>query len=312
MIEVSESKCCFCTASLLRTEGNPWRCWQPACIERCDRWNICFEKTIKGKGTGQIEKWLFAPTPKQVEFFELQQHTKYTLFGGAKAVAKSFGLRWGAYRECIRIPGYRVLLLRRTYSELEQSHLLDMIAEAEILKPIGAHYKTGDREFWIGSSLIKAGHCETEGDVSKYLSSQWDLIIFDEVVTFLMDMFLAISSCARTTKEKVKSEGGAKVWAATNPGGRGAAWVKDLFVDHLPDTERFPDYIPSEWGFVPGRLEDNPYIEPGYRQTLMNLPPILRRQWLDGDWSAFEGQFFDFQPQVDRQPWHVQDLGIAA
>ena len=309
MSERSHASCCWCHEPLKRTDATkPWMCYTPACWQRCRPWGIVLEKTHKGKGTGEIAEWLFCPTPKQTEFFEQQQQTTHTLFGGAKAVAKSYAMRWGAYRECLRIPGMRVLLLRRTYSELEQSHLMEMPREAERLAPVGAVYKSGDREFSFANySLIKAGHCETEGDVSKYLSSQWDLIIFDEVVTFTHEMFLAISSCARSAKAQIIAEGDAKVWGATNPGGRGAAWVKDLFLDHSPDPEKFPDYQPHQWGFVPGRLDDNPYISDVYRRKLMNLPPILRRQWLDGDWNAFEGQFFDWQPQM-----HVAELGIAA
>jgi phage terminase large subunit len=285
-------------------------CWTPACWERCRQWAITLEETDrKGRGTGKIAEWLFCPTPKQTQFFEQQRKTKFTLFGGAKAVAKSYALRWLAYRECLRLPGLRILLLRRTYSELEQSHLLDMPGEAEKLKVVGARFLSSDRTFIFDSngSLIKAGHCETESDVSKYLSSQWDVVIFDEVVTFMMDMFLAISSCARTAKPMVIAEGGAKVWGATNPGGRGATWVRELFVDQTPDQERFPSYSAVEWSYFPGKLEDNPYIEPGYRQTLMNLPPILRRQWLDGDWNAFAGQFFEWQPAL-----HIADLGLVA
>src|SRR5687768_11168518 len=201
MVEVSPSLCCWCAQPLKRTGPEwPWMCFTTACWERCQPWGLVTEKTVKGVRTGEVKEWLFCPTPKQVQFFEQQRITKYTLFGGAKAVAKSYALRWGAYRECLRVPNLRVLLLRRTYSELEQSHLLDMPGEAERLAAVGARYKSGDREFWFDAtgSLIKAGHCETESDVNKFLSSQWDIVIFDEVVTFLVDMFLAISSCART------------------------------------------------------------------------------------------------------------------
>lgn len=283
-------------------------CAQPTCWPRLLPWAI----TLKGaKGTRR--EYAFFPTPKQAEFFEQQTRTKYTLFGGAKAVAKSHALRWGAYRECLRIPGLHVLILRRTFGELEQSHLLYMPMEAEALTSVGAEYKPSIREFsFANRSLIRAGHCETDADLPKFLSSQWDLVVVDEVVTFTSTMFLAITSCARTVNETLKAEGGAKVWGATNPGGRGAAWVKDLFVDHEVEPERFPDYQASEWAFVPGRLEDNPYMEAGYRQTLMNLPPILRRQYLDGDWNAFEGQFFDFMARKDGHDWHVRDMGIAA
>ena len=257
---------------------------------------------------GVVTQWLFGPTPKQVAYFELTRRVKYALFGGAKAVAKSYGLRQLGYRECLRIPGCRILLLRRTYGELEISHLLEMPLEAERMRQVGADYKSGIRQMdFANGSLIRAGHCETDADMSKFLSSQWDIIIFDEIVTFLLRMFLAIASCARTVKPQLVAEGGAKVLAATNPAGRGGRWVKEWFIDHDVDREEFPDYDPSQWGFEQGNVDDNPYMEPGYRQTLMNLPPILRRQWLQGDWDAAEGMFFDWQ-----RVRHVADLGLTA
>jgi hypothetical protein len=190
-----------------------------------------------------------------------------------------------------------------------------MPGEAERLKPVGARYLSGTREMWFDGtgSLIKAGHCETDADASKFLSSQWDRVIFDEIVTFELDtMVLPISSCARSTKPAVIAEGGAQVWAATNPGGRNAHWVKEWFVDHEVDRDRYPKYNGAQWGFVSGRVDDNPYMDPSYKEQLENLPPMLRRQWLHGDWDCFEGQFFDWQATKDGQPWHVQDLGIAA
>lgn len=296
-------------------------CFTPACWARITPWCITTQhRDRKGKirldaqGNPQIENWLFAPTPKQVEFFEQALRTKYTLFGGAKAVAKSYALRWMAYYMCLKIPNLRVLLLRRTYSELETSHLLEMPGDAEKLKPVGANYTSGAREFWFGNgSLIKAGHCESEADVSKFLSSQWDIIIFDEIVTFLHAMFLAIASCARTTKEAVlQFFGGARIWAATNPGGRGALWVHEWFISHDVERDKYPKYQPEQWGMVPGRVDDNPYMEEGYKASLENLPPMLRRQWLHGDWFAFEGQFFGWEASRDGQPWHERDLRIAA
>lgn len=314
-IQTSHVVCCFCQKPLKRdlvdqkdpAQGyKPWLCWSRPCWDKAMEFGIAVQHD-------RSRTLLFGPTPKQVKFFEQTRQTKFTLFGGAKSVAKSFGLRWLAYRDCLRIPNLRVLLLRRTFKELEISHLLDMPHEAELLKPAGATYGTSARQMDFGHhSLIRAGHCESSADVQHYLSSQWDRIIFDEIVTFDRDTFLAIASCARSTKAAVIAEGGAQVWAATNPGGRGAYWVKEFFVDHTVDREKFPKYKPQQWGFVQGDLDDNPYVEPDYRQTLENLPPTLRRQWLYGDWEAFEGQFFDWMSKKDGHPWHVADLGLVA
>lgn len=318
-VQVSLSLCCWCQVSMRRqptVDGGgwePWMCWEPACFARQVAYGIRSVVLDRGGRATRDWAWLFAPTPRQTEFAEQTRRTKYTLFGGAKAVTKSYGLRWLLYRDCLRIPDLRCLLLRRTYGELESTHLLDMPGEAERLSAVGAQYRSGSREMSFGNgSLIRAGHCETDADVAKFLSTQWDRIVFDEVVTFTLPMFLAIVSCARSAKDVVIAEGGAQVWGGTNPGGRGSRWVHEFWVGHDPDREQFPDYDPLQWGFVQGWLQDNPYIEPGYRQTLMNLPPILRRQWLDGDWSAFEGQFFDFQAVKGERGWHVDDLGLTA
>ena len=313
--QVSHVRCCWCGEPLRRTGPTAfWMCWTPACYQRACVWALTVaERRADGTIGDRVHSWLFAPTPRQTEFYEQTRRTKYTLFGGAKAVAKSYAARWGLYRDCLRFPGLRCLLLRRTFGELEATHLLDMPGEAETLKLVGATFAKSDREFRLGrGSLIKAGHCETEADVSKHLSTQWDRIVFDELVTFECDMALAIMSCARAVKPDVIADGGALVWGVTNPGGRGAHWIKEFFVEHVVDSERFPAYDPSVWGAVLGTVEDNPYMEPGYRKTLENLPPILRRQWLYGDWEAFEGQFFDFASQRGGQPWHVADLGLVA
>jgi hypothetical protein len=324
VVQESPSKCCWCGEPLKRMprgsdDWTPWMCWNnvpvaahpKSCWDRQVMYGI--RATPMQRGKRHAPYWLFAPTPRQTQFAELTRAKKFSLFGGAKAVTKSYGLRWLLYRDCLRIPGLRCLLLRRTYGELESTHLLEMPSEAEKLKAVGAQYRSAMREFSFGNdSLIRAGHCETDVDVAKFLSTQWDRIVFDEVVTFPLPMFLAIVSCARSAKQVVIDEGGAQVWGGTNPGGRGARWVHEFFVTHDVDREQFPSYDASQWGFVQGWLEDNPYIEPGYRQTLMNLPPILRRQWLAGDWEAWEGQFFDWMSTKDGQPWHVADCGIAA
>lgn len=313
---ISWVRCCWCDQCLTReSETHPWLCRTPACFDRIRPWVMTTQKTRKGKPTGEIGDWLFAPTPKQAAFLEQTRRTKYTAFGGSAGGSKSHVLRWGLYYHAATIPGLRCLLLRRTFPELENTHLMRMPREAVRLAPLGARYLSGDREFHLtgNDSLIKAGHCETAQDVAKWLSTEWDLVAFDEVVTFDRDAALEIMTRARTANEAVKRTlGGAQVWAGTNPGGRGALWVKEFWIDHAPDPERYPSYDGSQWGFIEAKLDDNPYLERDYRLTLMNLPPVRRRQLLDGDWDAFEGQAFDFQANKDGQPWHVRDLGIAA
>lgn len=318
---VSLAKCCWCGEALKQwREGDPWLCWTAACNARQRSWAV---QRTEGVGKGRRTVELFMPVPKQVEFFELARRLGFqaqanprlgsarVLFGGAAGPGKSHALRWGLYRDCLRLQGLNCLLLRRTFAELEETHLREMAREDE---RIGAKFVRGDKEMRFPStgSLIKAGHCESADDYLRYLSTEYDRIVFDELVTFVRDPALEIMSRARTSKPQVKAEGGAQVWAGTNPGGRGALWVKQFFVDRVVDPEEFPKYSPERYGYVEARLEDNPYIDPAYRQTLEELPTLRRRQLLEGDWEAFSGQFFDWRARRGDEGWHVKHLELVA
>jgi phage terminase large subunit len=116
-------------------------------------------------------------------------------------------------------------------------------------------------------------------------------------------------SRARTSKPDVLAAGDAQVWAGTNPGGRGAMWVKEFFIDHAVDRKEFPSYDPERYGFVEASLSDNPYISSSYKRDLEDLPEQRKRQLLLGDWNAFEGQAFgEWEATRNGQPWHVRRL----
>jgi hypothetical protein len=135
---------------------------------------------------------------------------------------------------------------------------------------------------------MQFGHCETAADAANYLSAEYDLIIFDELVTFEETPFLLISSRARSTKPNVRP----KVLCGTNPGGPQSHWVRMRFIDKNVDLEQYPDYRPEEWAFIPSKLEDNPYLDQQYERKLLALPPELRKAYRDGDWDIFPGQYF--------------------
>ncbi|MFN0314734.1 MAG: terminase large subunit domain-containing protein [Burkholderiales bacterium] len=310
-LATSGAKCCWCGDPLFRAKQGgtwgPWGCFRPPCFARQMAWSMT---TTKGK-SGEIDKWLFCPVPKQVEFFEATRRAQRVLYGGPAGPGKSHGLRWGLYRDALRIPNLNCLLLRRTFKELDQTHLRDMSREVEPV--LGGRYLSGDKVAkFPNGSVIQAGHCESEVDAMQYLSTEYDRIVFDELVTFPMGVALEIMSRARTSKEAVIAAGGAQVWAGSNPGGRGALWVKSFFIDKVVDPEQFPNYNPAGYAYVHASFDDNPYMDPRYRQTLEELPPVRRRQLLYGDWAAFDGQFFDWLAMKDGQPWHVADMGITA
>jgi len=228
---------------------------------------------------------LYSPTPRQ-DAFHLSG-VPNVLFGGAAGGGKSHCLRWDAYMRCLSQPGYRALLLRRTYPELADTHIERVILEVASL---GATYsKTEFKLRFPNGSVLQFGHCEDDSTVTKYLSTEYDAIYFDEASTFEERHYLWISSRARGTKAGVK----AIVRCGSNPGGVGALWLKRRFIDKDITAEEDEAYDPADYEFIPSRLTDNPHLGDDYRKRLLALPSqALRRAYLYGEWDVFEGQEF--------------------
>lgn len=294
------SKCCWCggpfVRGLVKILGlEPWTCAQEACWRRQMRHAM----VIQRKGKGKVCR--FVPLPRQVEAVEaMLGPATYIMIGGAAGGSKSKGLREIGHEVCMTQPGSRVLLLRRTFPELQHNHIEDSLLEAE---EMGAECVPSAKVLrYPNGSVLQFGHCETSADAAKYLSSEYDLIIFDELVTFEEVQFLLIASRARSTKPGVRP----KVMAGTNPGGPQSHWVRQRFIDKTVDREQFPDYDPADWVFIPSKLEDNPYLDQQYEKKLLALPPELRKAYRDGDWDIFPGQYF---PEWRRNV-HVREIAI--
>lgn len=251
------------------------------------------------QGTAE-SPYLYLPTPAQVELRECR--TKKVLWGGAAGGAKSHGLRWDAYYWCEKIPNYEVLLMRRSFPELESTHLLRMEREQHLL---GASYNGQKRVMtWPNGSFIKAGHCESKSDMQKLLSTEYDDARIDEGSTFEGSLLREIASRARSSKPEVEERGGAFFRTTSNPGGVGAMYLQDAYITKDMDREEFPFYAPEDYTFIPARTVDNPYLDKSYEKELMQLDKTRRQQLLDGEWGVFQGQFFGgFDPSV-----HVKEL----
>jgi hypothetical protein len=205
------------------------------------------------------------------------------------------------------MPGYEALLLRRTFPELDKTHLRRMAREAA---SVGAKFLESKRQIvWPNGSLVEAGHCDNDNDVGKYLSSEYDEICFDESSTFEPGVILEISSRARSSNPAVLERGGAYVRMGSNPGGVGELFLKDFCSDRAPNEEDFPKYAADDYAFIPAKIADNPYLDPDYTTRLEQLPEARQRQLRDGDWDVFEAQMFGaFRQEKDGAPWHVEDL----
>lgn len=326
-VVTSSAKCCWCGKHLMRTDDGPWWCMTDACHARQEKCGS-FVREIDVRTQKLLRvSWLYVPTPVQVVWHDATMIPTLTriLVGGQAGPGKSRWLREALYMFARAIPGFHALLLRRTHKDLDQSHLRFVPFEA---KKRGGEWKAGDRVVVFPhegqpDAIIRMGHLEDSNALQNYLSAEYDVIAPDELVTFERDDMLELFSRARSSNPhlfklrgttviengKEKRLDGSLVLTATNPGGRHARWVKDFFIDKTPDRDLFKKYRPDRWAFFAAKLDDNPYIEEGYRDTLEDLPEMRRRQLLEGDWDAYEGQFFgEWRATVDGRPWHVRSL----
>lgn len=254
--------------------------------------------------------------PKQREFHN--STAKYRLFGGAAGPGKTKALLWEAILQANLAAGCDTLLLRRTYPELESSLLAYFRRDV----PRWLYKKYNEAKHvvtWNNGSTTRFGYCRNENDVYQYQGAEFLFIGLDELTHFTLKQWQFL-----TSRNRCPVKGSYPCMAgATNPGNVGHAWVKALWVDHVPPAgfDRPELYDPDEHDFIRARLEDNPIYakDVNYRRTLNALPEHLRRAFLDGDWNVFAGQYFDLfdvgrhtaRPEEFRlEPWWPRWISV--
>lgn len=228
------------------------------------------------------------PNPKQAEFFKAD--ARFIAYGGARAGGKSWAVRKKVMLLALRYAGIRILLLRRTFPELRENHILPLMADLTGL----ATYKEVEKAFnFVNGSRLKFGYCDSETDVNQYQGQEYDVIFIDEATQFTEYQYSTLTACLRGSNAFPK-----RMYLTCNPGGVGHAWVKRLFIDRDYRLQENPsDYI-----FIPATVYDNTHFleyNSAYVQMLENLPKHLREAWLYGNWNIMEGQYFsEFRQEI--------------
>jgi len=87
-----------------------------------------------------------------------------------------------------------------------------------------------------------------------------------------------------------------------NPGGAGQLWIKQRYIDPAPKGMRvlirnLPNGRDHKYVFIPSKLQNNRVLmanDPDYINRLYLVgSEELVRAWLEGDWNAVEGAYFD-------------------
>ena len=221
---------------------------------------------------------------------------KDVLYGGAAGGGKSFAMLIDPLRNC-HIKGHRALILRRSMPELRE--LIDKSRELYPQAFPGCKFREVEKVWNFPSGAkIEFGFLERDADVYRYQGQAYSWIGFDEITHLPTEFgWNYLASRLRTTDPEIKTY----LRCTANPGGVGAHWVKKRYVDSNLPNESFIGDDGLSRKFIPARLTDNPYLAKDgiYEQMLMSLPPVQRRQLLEGNWDVNEGAaFVEFDSEV--------------
>jgi phage terminase large subunit len=244
-------------------------------------------KTVKQTATVLLD--LGESNPKQELFY--QSRTLYTAYGGAKGGGKTHAVRTKAVGGAVRWPGIRILIIRRTYPELQQNHIEPVLRL--VPQEVAAYNTTLHTMYFVNGSIIKFGHYQSATAEQEYQGQEYDWIFIDEATQFSEREFKFLGGCLRGTSAIPK-----RFYVTCNPGGIGHRWVKRLFIDRVFVTGRAnpeENENPDDYTFIFASVEDNKHLlksSPAYLQMLSGLPENMRRAYRYGDWNALGGAYF--------------------
>lgn len=220
------------------------------------------------------------------------------------------------------------LYLRRTFPMLQQ--VISRMRISLLRIDPGMSFSVKDSTFTLTSGYkYQFGQCQHKSDWENYLSNEYTIICFDELVAFEEEQYDQISGRCRTTDPVLRPM--KKIRAMSNPlmrreeAGREVVsdphWVRRRFVDPAPmgrvtiskeikmSDGSIEDYTSI---YLPAKLRDNPDKEfvKDYEKTLRSKPKHIVRAMLDGDWYAVAGGHYEecWSPDIHVcRPFRIPD-----
>lgn len=212
-------------------------------------------------------------------------------------------------RACARYPGLRVLLIRRSYDELEES-IFPALRKFAYGEALGGKFNSVRRELkFPNGSIFRFRYLESVDDASRRQGGEYQLLLVDEYT------LMAPGVVDFLRYERLRSDGTLPiigVRATANPGGPGHSEAKARYIEPTDYGHKvYTDDNGMTVRFVSARATDNPFLDTGYLKRLDAIPdPSRRAAMRDGDWSVFSGMVFpDFS--VDRHVIEPIELPLS-
>lgn len=233
------------------------------------------------------------PNAKQKLF--LSSRKKHIGYGGARGGGKSWAVRTKAILLALKYAGISILIVRRTFPELEGNHIRPL---RTILSGIAKYNSVNKLFTFPNGSNIKFSYCARDADLDQFQGLEYDCIFLDEAAQLSEYQMKSIAATNRGVNQFPK-----RIYYTCNPGGQGHAFIKRIFIDKI----YLPGESPDDYEFIQALVDDNTALmdaQPEYLQQLEALPYKLREAWRFGRWDVFEGQVFT---EFTDEPEHYKD-----
>ena len=291
-------------------------------------------------GTLDFSK-LFRHQPKQLELLKnvtrggipyvMPVAPQMLSVGGIRSGKTSGAMMYGIQHYCMKYKKCDMLVLRRTFKDLEQGAISDM--KAFLPKELYEYDSTKHVATLVNGSRIVFGHCQNlrDRDIEQYLGQAYPFILVDECGQFSPDAWMLLYSRNTVNAGCEADEYGNMpipvIWGASNPIGPFYEYYRTLFVQKEPwmkpedakldktnGTWWVPEagdwrliYDPREYAFQRTTVLDNPEMlrrDPGIITRLNSMPKAKRDKLLFGLDGNFDGQYFD----VWSEEYHTVNL----
>lgn len=240
---------------------------------------------------------IWEPQPRQAAFITCPADD--TGFGGARGGGKSDGVI-GDFLDHEDTYGRDAigLAFRR-----ERTQLVELIERARyVLPPLGFKWHEQDKLFrGPKGGRLRFAYLESDADADAYQGHSYTRLYPEEMGTFPSEVPINKMQATLRSGNGVPC----KMKGTLNPGGSGHQWCKARYrLDIRPQGMEVFEFeftnpftkkkLVKRRVFIPSKVTDNKYLGDDYVANLfMSGSDALVRAWLEGDWDAIEGAFFD-------------------
>jgi len=239
------------------------------------------------------------------------------LFGGSLAGGKTEAILKHMVDICLLVPTAKTLVIRKSFRQMTE---IEQRLSTRIPPQVGKLNKSENAMFFYNGSQLRLGYLASEDDAENYQGHEYVKTGFDELTHYDESWVDRVNERLRAPQdiERRMDELGLTIGmlAASNPGSRGHAWVKERFIDPAPAGQMFESPSFDDQGdpeldsdgqpimirrqFIPSNLWDNPFINHDkYLRRLSGMDPERKRAMIYGDWSVPAGtRFPQFRERV--------------